>query len=354
MGYPKGKVFNRPVAANYFSSGGEELNDVAVDMMDSDGNIMLCDGDSVPSGDAGFAKGCLFRKFDASGDGLYRNTGTTSSCTFEALDTIVASEIVLADGDSFDDSGGLEVIKFGVTASAVNEVSITNAATGSGPIVSATGDDANISLNLTPKGSAGVVVNAAPQSGLMVSVVDDGATGGGLNLYQNSASPAADDVVGSVIGTGKSDAAADVVYGQISLGIDDPSSGAEYGLVYVEVMENGSAVEYLAMGSGLISVQKPVLMEQTEQALSGAGAVDVVSQTTNWNCSGAVAGTLADGEEGQRKVIYCGTYVGNGTLTPSNLLGLSTITFTAAGQGVELEFRGTSWVVIGNAGATLA
>lgn len=52
--------------------------------------------------------------------------------------------------------GTLELLRFVETASAVNELTITNAATGNGPSLSATGDDTNIDLLLTPKGS-GVV-----------------------------------------------------------------------------------------------------------------------------------------------------------------------------------------------------
>ena len=49
--------------------------------------------------------------------------------------------------------GTLELIKFTETASAVNEITVTNAATSNGPEISATGGDTNIDLKLTPKGS---------------------------------------------------------------------------------------------------------------------------------------------------------------------------------------------------------
>ncbi len=49
--------------------------------------------------------------------------------------------------------GTAELIKFSETGSAVNEVTVTNAATSNGPEISATGGDTNIDLKLTPKGS---------------------------------------------------------------------------------------------------------------------------------------------------------------------------------------------------------
>jgi hypothetical protein len=52
-----------------------------------------------------------------------------------------------------NDSNGNEEIKFTTTASAVNELTIANAATGNGPEISATGSDTNIDLKITPKGT---------------------------------------------------------------------------------------------------------------------------------------------------------------------------------------------------------
>jgi len=57
---------------------------------------------------------------------------------------------------SIDDTNGNEVIKTPATTSAVNEITVTNAATGSGPTISATGGDTNIPLNLASKGTGAV------------------------------------------------------------------------------------------------------------------------------------------------------------------------------------------------------
>ena len=56
------------------------------------------------------------------------------------------------NGQSIGD-GTLELVKFSETASAVNELTITNSATGNAPEIAATGDDTNIDLKLTPKGT---------------------------------------------------------------------------------------------------------------------------------------------------------------------------------------------------------
>jgi hypothetical protein len=64
--------------------------------------------------------------------------------------------ILMDDGTGINDENNLQQIIFSTTASAVNEITIKNAATGSGPEIQATGDDANIDIELVPKGTGGV------------------------------------------------------------------------------------------------------------------------------------------------------------------------------------------------------
>jgi hypothetical protein len=66
---------------------------------------------------------------------------------------------------SIDDTNGNELVKVSATASAVNELTITNAATANAPQLSATGGDTNIDLKLTPKGTGRVVLNGAGAPG---------------------------------------------------------------------------------------------------------------------------------------------------------------------------------------------
>lgn len=59
-----------------------------------------------------------------------------------------------------NDANGNEALKLPATASAVNEITLANAATGNGPKVQATGDDTNIDLELEAKGTGAVEINA--------------------------------------------------------------------------------------------------------------------------------------------------------------------------------------------------
>ena len=68
--------------------------------------------------------------------------------------TLTAPKIV--DGGFIADGGGDENLVFGEVGTPVNELKITNAATGSGPIlssVSTSSTDTNIDINITPAGS---------------------------------------------------------------------------------------------------------------------------------------------------------------------------------------------------------
>lgn len=68
--------------------------------------------------------------------------------------TLTSSKFITA----LDDTNGNELIKLSPTTSAVNEVTLANAATGGRPVISASGDDTNISLELRGKGTGGVLV----------------------------------------------------------------------------------------------------------------------------------------------------------------------------------------------------
>ena len=73
------------------------------------------------------------------------------------------------NGNAIGD-GTLEIIKFTETGSAVNEITIANAATGGHPLIQASGDDTNINLKLDGKGSG------------VVNVVDGLTVGGNLTV----------------------------------------------------------------------------------------------------------------------------------------------------------------------------
>ena len=64
-------------------------------------------------------------------------------------------------GTSINDTTGNEVIKITATGSAVNELTIANGASTTGPTLSATGGGANLNIIMTPKGTGSVELNKA-------------------------------------------------------------------------------------------------------------------------------------------------------------------------------------------------
>jgi len=87
--------------------------------------------------------------------------------------------IIIDNTKSINDENGNEQIKFATTGSAVNEISVTNAATSNSPSVSATGGDSNIDLTISPKGIGRVTLGAGKiqQLAEKVTIAATGTTG---------------------------------------------------------------------------------------------------------------------------------------------------------------------------------
>jgi len=84
-------------------------------------------------------------------------TGTVLTLTDTYLNSTVS--IRLPNATAIADDSGNEYIKFAKTASAVNEITITNSATGNSPDLSVTGGDTNIGLSITTKGTGLIKLN---------------------------------------------------------------------------------------------------------------------------------------------------------------------------------------------------
>jgi hypothetical protein len=84
------------------------------------------------------------------------DTGTVSLTGVQTLTNKTLTAPIL---DEINDSNGNEEIIFTTTASAVNEITIANAATGNRPNISVTGDDTNIGLSVSTKGTGLILFN---------------------------------------------------------------------------------------------------------------------------------------------------------------------------------------------------
>ena len=73
--------------------------------------------------------------------------------------------IAFDDAHGINDENGNEQVVFQTTSSAVNQLDITNSATGNAPSIQATGGDSNISLKVGPKGTGLIEVLGATNPG---------------------------------------------------------------------------------------------------------------------------------------------------------------------------------------------
>src|SRR3972149_5527946 len=95
---------------------------------------------------------------DSSGNLTIDNTGTK---------TIVADDLQVTGGDILD-SNGNESIRFGTTTSAVDEVTITNAAANGTVTLAATGGDTDIAFSLDSKGADALNLNGTATGDILL------------------------------------------------------------------------------------------------------------------------------------------------------------------------------------------
>ena len=89
----------------------------------------------------------------------------------------------------------------------------------------------------------------------------------------------------------------------------------------------------------------------TPQALSGAGAANLTTSVTNCTSTGAAqVVTLADGVQGQVKIVSHIVDGGSTRVTPTNLDGGTYVTLDAVGDTVVFLFNDSAWQIIGGYG----
>ena len=153
------------------------------------GNLLVADGTNFNSIAAGslseistVANDDVFIAVDTSGGGLKkiaRSTIVAGLATSGAISNLVedtspqlganldtnSHNILIDDAHFIADENGNEQIIFQTTSSAVNQFDITNAATGGAPLLSATGGDSNIDLEILAKGTGHVTIKGGTNSG---------------------------------------------------------------------------------------------------------------------------------------------------------------------------------------------
>ena len=237
-------------------------------------------------------------------------TGTVSLVgAVETLTNKTLTAPKIADAGFIADANGAEQIIFQTTASAVNEIEITNAATGgaassgtsSAPIIGASGET-NVDLALLPKGTGHVAIRSTGGANNQGAIR--------LNCEDNS-------------------------HGQTLM--SQPHSVGDSGF-FMLPKDGGSA---RATPNVLLSGAKTIVA--TETATGGGSSVALSLNTAHSTIvtTGAQAFSLANGVNGQIKTISMVTDGGDATLTPATLAGGSTIVFNDVGDSVVLIYNTT-------------
>jgi DNA-binding HxlR family transcriptional regulator len=208
------------------------------------------------------------------------------------------------------DSNENELVKGTATASAVNEINVTNAATGNGATISASGDDTDIDLNIEAKGTG--VVNTSGDltvggamdvtgSTSMAAINSDGVVTLSNNTTSSSSSTGALKVTGGVgvaenlnVGgtidvTGSTSMAAISSDGVVTLSNNTTSTSSTTGAL--KVTGGVGVAENLNVGGALDVTGDTNLNSTTTSTSSSTGALVVdggVGVAENLNVGGAI------------------------------------------------------------------
>ena len=153
---------------------GTEIN-TSSDGDTSVGTTAVAGSDGIVTNDAGTMRQTSVDTFDTY------FAGTTKTLTNK---TLTAPKIV--DGGFIADANGNEALVLQTASSAVNALEITNAASGGSVVVGVMGDDSNIDIDITPKGTGEVNIAAGNLNYAGTAVTSTGAELNKLDGYNGS------------------------------------------------------------------------------------------------------------------------------------------------------------------------
>ena len=104
----------------------------------------------------------------------------------------------------------------------------------------------------------------------------------------------------------------------------------------------GSALSYAEMDANFTHVD---LFKSVEN-VTGGGALSTSTVVSFISTTGVESYTLADGVEGQQKIIIMKADGGNATVTPNNLVGFTSVRLTGVNNSFHLIYGSTGWNII--------
>ena len=110
----------------------------------------------------------------------------------------------------------------------------------------------------------------------------------------------------------------------------------------------GSALTYAELDANFTHSD----LYRSVQNITGPGAISLTTGVTLITTTGADAYTLADGVEGQIKIISMKVDGGDAIVTPDNLVGYTSVTLNNVKDNFTLLYQSTGWVITALQAAT--
>lgn len=110
----------------------------------------------------------------------------------------------------------------------------------------------------------------------------------------------------------------------------------------------GSALTYAELDANFTHAD----LYKSVENVTGGGALSISTGVSFISTTGTEAYSLANGVEGQVKVIIMKADGGDATITPDNLVGYTSVRFDATNDNVHLLYGSTGWNIIALQNAT--
>ena len=112
----------------------------------------------------------------------------------------------------------------------------------------------------------------------------------------------------------------------------------------------GSALTYTEMDDNFTHLD----LYKSVENVTGGGALSLTTAVSLITTTGTEAYTLADGIEGQIKIISMKVDGGNATVTPANYINGTSILFNNVDDTITLLYQSTGWVQLARQNATVS
>ena len=104
----------------------------------------------------------------------------------------------------------------------------------------------------------------------------------------------------------------------------------------------GSALTYAELDANFTHVD----LYKSVENVTGGGALSVSKSVSFISTTGVESYSLANGVEGQQKIIIMKADGGNATVTPDNLVGYTSVRLTDVNNSFHLLYGSTGWNII--------